>query len=197
MKKTIVVASKNKHKIKEKREILHEIDITIMSIDEIDIENELKKEGQTFSENAYIKASEIMKATGQTALADDSGLVVEALGGRPGVYSARFAGENASDKDNNQKLLELMKDVPEHQRNAKFVCSAVMVFPDGTSYTSVGECEGRILFEEHGSFGFGYDPLFFVQQYQKTFAELTSDEKNSISHRAKALHKIKEILINA
>ncbi len=192
--KIMVVASKNRKKAVEMMELLKGLGWRVLSMDEAGVDIEIEEDGLTFEENSYKKAFQVMKATGMTAIADDSGLEVYALGGRPGVFSARFSGEGATDESNNQKLLEMMKEVPEDGRGARFVCAATVVFPDGTHFTVTGECEGRILFEPKGTGGFGYDPLFYVPDLDKTFAQLDAETKNSISHRAKAFFKVRELL---
>lgn len=192
--KIMVVASKNRKKAVEMMELLKGLGWRVLSMDEAGVDIEIEEDGLTFEENSYKKAFQVMKATGKTAIADDSGLEVYALGGRPGVFSARFSGEGATDESNNQKLLEMMKEVPEEERGARFVCAATVVFPDGTHFSVTGECEGRILFEPRGTGGFGYDPLFYVPDLGKTFAQLDAETKNSISHRAKAFLKVRELL---
>lgn len=192
--KIMVVASKNRKKAVEMMELLKGLGWRVLSMVEAGVDIEIEEDGLTFEENSYKKAFQVMKATGKTAIADDSGLEVYALGGRPGVFSARFSGEGATDESNNRKLLEMMKEVPEDGRGARFVCAATVVFPDGAHFTVTGECEGRILFEPKGTGGFGYDPLFYVPDLGKTFAQLDAGTKNSISHRAKAFLKVRELL---
>jgi XTP/dITP diphosphohydrolase len=196
MTKTLVVASRNKKKIAEIMETMKEAGYSVISAAEAGADIEVNEDGTTFEQNSYKKAWEIMKLTGQTALADDSGLEVDALGGMPGVYSARFSGERATDESNNTKLLQMMKDIPAGQRGAKFVCTATVAFPDLSHFTVRGEISGEILFRPRGSGGFGYDPLFYVPEYNKTFAELEPGLKNSISHRARALAEVKKRLIS-
>ncbi len=192
---TIVAASSNAHKIKEIQAILNKFDMKVISRDEAGVPNfEIEEDGQTFEENSYKKAYEIMKVTGRTTIADDSGLMVDYLGGAPGVYSARFAGEECDDKKNNEKLLKLLKNQVGDDRKAKFVSVITLIFPDGETITARGECSGRIIGAEAGENGFGYDPLFVPDGYCKTFAQLSEDEKNAISHRAKALEKLEKLL---
>lgn len=150
--------------------------------------------GETFEENALLKAGTVSVVTGRVALADDSGLVVDALNGSPGVYSARYAGEGASDGENNEKLLNAMATLPVEERSAAFVCLIAVVAPDGRSFTASGRCEGRIVSEPRGDGGFGYDPLFYVEKYGSTMAELSNDQKNEISHRGEAVRQIRERL---
>lgn len=192
----IIAASKNKHKIEEMDAITSKLGMHIVPRDEAGIPDdfEIVEDGSTFEENSFKKANEIMKISGQIAIADDSGLEVDFLGGAPGVYSARFAGEDCTDKKNNIKLLTLLEDVPYKERRAKFVSVITMVFPDGEQLVARGECHGHILTEPLGQNGFGYDPLFVPDGYQRTFAEFTNEEKNKISHRAKALMKLSEML---
>ena len=184
----IVFASGNKHKIEEFEAIIKKYipDIEIVSMKQAGIFDDVIEDGSTFEENAMIKARAVAKY-GYIGVADDSGLSVDALGGAPGIYSARYAGDHGNDKRNNQKLLEDMKNIEE--RGAAFVCTIACVFPSGDSRSDFcvrGECPGTILYEERGVGGFGYDPLFFVERLGRTYAELTPDEKNEISHRAVA-----------
>lgn len=191
----IVAASRNRHKIEEIEAITKKFGMRIISRDEAGIPPvEIEEDGQTFEENSFKKASEIMKLCGQITLADDSGLMVDYLNGAPGVYSARFAGEDGNDAKNNEKLLKLMEGVPDDKRTAKFVSVITMVYPDGTVLTARGECPGTILTAPAGDGGFGYDPLFVPEGYEKTFAQLTADEKNAISHRAVALVELERLL---
>lgn len=182
----IVFASGNKHKIEEFDAIIKKYipNIEIISMKEAGVFDDIVEDGATFEENAMIKARAVAKY-GYIGVADDSGLSVDALGGAPGIYSARYAGEHGNDKNNNQKLLENMKDMDE--RGGAFVCAIACAFPSGygrSDFCVRGECPGIITYEEKGNGGFGYDPLFFVEKYGKTYAELTSEEKNEISHRA-------------
>ena len=179
-----VFASHNKGKIQEVQEILAPFGIEIEPIP-ADFP-EIEENGTSFEENAKIKARAVCKATGLPAVADDSGLTVDALDGFPGIHSARWAGPEADTHDRNQLLLEKLLSVPKDQRGAQFVCVAACVFPDGKELAVRGQCRGTILGEEHGDGGFGYDPIFCVPEYGCTFGELASDVKNSISHRARA-----------
>lgn len=188
MEKRIVAASQNRHKIKEIEAITGQFGMTVVSRDQAGVpDKEIIEDGVTFEENSYKKAYEIMKLCGEITVADDSGLEVDALDGAPGVYSARFAGEAADDRENNKKLLALLGDLPMEKRRARFVSVITLVWPDGSSLVSRGQCEGHIIFEERGNGGFGYDPLFVPEGYEKTFGEFSPEEKNKISHRAKAL----------
>lgn len=191
----VVIASKNKHKLEEIKAILKDFPLTIESMDEVGLENlEIIEDGETFEENSMKKAVEVMKETGAIAIADDSGLEVKAIDNQPGVYSARFSGEGATDEKNNEKLLHMLKELPMEERNARFVSVISVAFPDGKKISVRGECKGFIGFEKKGESGFGYDPLFIVPEYDKTFAELGSEIKNKISHRANALEKLKVAL---
>jgi len=192
----IVIASKNEGKIKEFSSMLAVLKVSFLSLLDFPEIGEIPENGTTFAENALIKARTVARTTGLPALADDSGLMVDALGGRPGVYSARYAGEPRDDLKNIQKLLKELENVPENQRTARFVAALCLYFPDGSYLTSEGECSGLILKELRGSFGFGYDPVFYLPAYGKTMAELPLEIKNKISHRSRALaallSKIKE-----
>lgn len=189
----VVIATNNAHKLEEMGAILEDFDYNIHSLKDVDLDGiEIIEDGKTFEHNALIKARVIAKKTNMIAISDDSGLEVDAIGKKPGVYSARFAGENATDAENREKLLRMMKSVPASQRSARFVSAVAVVFPDGKEFVVRGTCEGNIAFEEKGSNGFGYDNLFIVNKYNKTFAEMPSSIKNAISHRANALEKMKK-----
>ena len=192
---TIVAASSNAHKIKEIQAIMDKFGIKVISRDEAGVPPfEIEEDGTTFEENSYKKAAAIMQACGRTTIADDSGLMVDYLGGAPGVYSARFAGEEHDDGKNNEKLLKLIKNVTGEDRRARFVSVITLVYPDGETLVARGECEGRIIGAPTGENGFGYDPLFVPDGLDKTFAQLSEEEKNKISHRARALEKLEELL---
>jgi len=194
--KKIVAASQNKHKIREIEEITKEFGMFIVPRDEAGVPNvEIVEDGETFETNSYKKAYEVMRLCGEITIADDSGLEVDFLDGDPGVNSARFAGEGADDKKNNEKLLSLLEGVPMEKRSGRFVSVITIVYPDGTNIVARGEVEGHIAFEESGDNGFGYDPLFIPLGYDKTFGNFTSENKNKISHRAKALVKLRKLLI--
>ena len=184
----VILASQNQHKLVELSAILQHLGMEVMLESEVGLDIEVEETGTTFEENSYLKAAAVMEASGLPTIADDSGLMVDALGGAPGVYSARYGGiEDVPGR--NAYLLENMKDVPEEKRTAKFVSVITCLFPDGRKIVARGECPGRILFAPAGKNGFGYDPLFYVEEYGKTFAELPPEVKNSISHRAKALQE--------
>ena len=192
---TIIAASRNQHKITEIEAITKKFGMNIVSRDEAGIPKfEIEEDGETFEENSFKKANEIMKVCGKITIADDSGLMVDYLGGAPGVYSARFAGEDGNDTKNNEKLLMLLEGVSYKERRAKFVSVITMVYPDGTQLAARGECEGHIIDAPVGENGFGYDPLFVPDGYQRTFAQLSTEEKNQISHRAKALKQLEKLL---
>lgn len=192
----IVAASKNKHKIEEIEAITKKYGMEVIPRDKAGVPDDLEIEenGETFEENSLKKAKGILAACGQPTIADDSGLMVDYLGGAPGVYSARFAGEDGNDEKNNEKLLFLLQDVPAAEKTAKFVSVITLAFPDGKTIVARGECPGRIIDTATGENGFGYDPLFVPNGYEKTFAQLTSEEKNSISHRAVALKELEKQL---
>ena len=197
MAEIIVAATQNKHKIQEIDAITREFGMKIISRKDAGVPDvEIVEDGDTFEENSYKKAYEIMKLCGKITIADDSGLEVDRLDGAPGVYSARFAGIDGDDEANNRKLLKLVRDVPYEKRTARFVSVITMVFPDGESIVARGEVEGHIMLEAKGSNGFGYDPLFVPVGYDRTFGEIESEIKNRISHRANALITLREKLDN-
>ena len=195
----IVMASNNRHKIKEIEVFLRKLcpndkngePFEILSLSDINFTDDIVEDGDTFEANALIKARTVAKL-GYIGIADDSGLCVDALNGEPGVYSARYAGGH-DDADNNHKLLENMKDVPREERGAHFVSVIACVFPDGRELVARGECPGTMLFDYRGNGGFGYDPLFLYEPMGKTFAEMNAEEKNAISHRARAMEKFAKI----
>ena len=185
---TIVLATRNQGKLKEFQEILKNFPVEIKSLQDFGPIPEVVEDGRTFDDNAYKKASFTAKVLGIPAIADDSGLVVEALDGAPGVYSARYAGENATDQDNIQKLLKELEG--KTNRRAAFECVISIAVPSGPALTYEGRCEGEIISEPRGEGGFGYDPVFYYPEFGKTFAEADMAEKNSISHRGKALAEL-------
>lgn len=182
----VILASKNQHKLTEISAILSQLGFEIALESEYGLDIDVEETGTTFEENSFLKADAVMKASGLPVLADDSGLMVDALDGAPGVYSARY-GHKASDKERTAYLLENMKDVPEERRGAKFVCVITCLFPDGRKIVARGECPGVIARAPHGENGFGYDPVFYLPELGMTYAELPSEQKNAISHRARAL----------
>lgn len=182
----VILASKNQHKLTELSAILSQLGFEIALESEYGLDIDVEETGTTFEENSFLKADAVMKASGLPVLADDSGLMVDALNGAPGVYSARY-GHKASDKERTAYLLENMKDVPEKKRGAKFVCVITCLFPDGRKIVARGECPGVIARAPHGENGFGYDPVFYLPELGMTYAELPSEQKNAISHRARAL----------
>ena len=190
----LIIASNNAHKLVEIKAILGDMFDEILSLREAGIEHETIEDGQTFLENAAKKAREIAEISGCCALADDSGLCVDALGGAPGIYSARYSGVHGDDKANNRKLLDDLRDVPDEKRGAHFTCAIVLAYPDGREVSTEGYFYGVIAHGESGTNGFGYDPLFFLPEYGCTSAELAPEEKNRISHRSKALHQLLEKL---
>jgi XTP/dITP diphosphohydrolase len=192
---TFVIASNNKGKLREIESLLSGTGHQLITLAEAYGGLKLEESDRSFEENAMLKARAAAKASGRPAIADDSGLEVKALDNRPGVLSARFAGEGATDEMNIEKLLEEMRHVPDGKRQARFVCVAACVLPDGESFLVRGECEGVILHKPAGTKGFGYDPVFYLPEYEKTFAQLDTKTKNKISHRAKAFSMLKEELI--
>lgn len=190
----LIAATKNKGKLEEIAQLLAQFPYEVVSMAQIGFVDDIEEDGSTFEENALIKAKCIWKATGEAVIADDSGLEVDYLDGAPGIYSARYAGEGATDADKNCKLLGALKDVPADKRSARFVCAIAVVFADGASLTVRGICEGYIATEPAGSNGFGYDPLFYVPEFGMTIAQMDSDIKNGISHRGNALRKVVEEL---
>lgn len=184
----LIIASNNAHKLTEIRAILGGHFEQILSLKEAGIDHETVEDGDTFLDNARKKAHEIAQISGCCALADDSGLCVDALGGAPGVYSARFSGVHGDDAANKRLLLEKMQGVTD--RRAHFTCAAALAYPDGTELTAEGRFPGLIAQEERGENGFGYDPLLYLPEYGCTAAQLSSEEKNRISHRARALHAL-------
>ncbi len=185
--KTLVVATGNQGKLSEIKSIFKYMPLKIISMKEAGVHKDIEENGTTFEENALIKAKAVFDATGHAVLADDSGLEVDFLNGAPGIQTARYAGEGASDMDRINKLLGELKNVPFEKRTARFVCAVAIILEDGSYFTTRGECNGYISFEPAGNKGFGYDPVFYVPEYDKTMAQLDEEVKNKISHRAKAL----------
>ena len=192
--KRIIFATTNEGKMKEIRAIMADSGYEIVSLKEAGISVDVEENGTTFEENAIIKASTIAKVTGEMVLADDSGLEVDYMDKAPGVYSARFLGEDTDYVIKNNYILEKLQGVPKEDRTARFVCVIALAYPDGTCITKRATIEGYIGYKIRGENGFGYDPIFMVDEFDKTTAELSMEEKNEISHRAKALRAIKEEL---
>ncbi|UWG96943.1 XTP/dITP diphosphatase [Dehalobacter sp. DCM] len=190
----ILLATTNKGKIRELGDLLKNTDMKILSLSDLPEYTEVEETGSTFAENAFIKARAVCALSRTVTLADDSGLEVDALNGAPGVYSARYAGEPKNDQRNIDKLLNDLEGVPEEKRTARFRCCLAIVCPDGREYLTEGSVDGRILFEEKGNDGFGYDPIFYLPDLGKTMAELSLDQKNALSHRAQAFAKAVPIL---
>lgn len=184
----------NEGKMREVRMILGDLGAEILSLKEAGIQAEAEENGTTFEENAVIKAKEIMEKTGALVLADDSGLEVDALNGEPGIYSARYMGHETSYHIKNKNLIERLEGKTGEERSARFVCAIAACFPDGRVLTTRGTMEGQIGYEEKGENGFGYDPIFYLPEYQCYSGELPLEEKNKLSHRGKALRLMKEQL---
>lgn len=190
----LVIASRNNRKIEEIRRILKGLDITLYSLQDFPGCPEVEETEETFTGNAALKAKAVAAFTGRAALADDSGLEVYALGGEPGVKSARYAGEQADDRENVAKLLSELSDTPDHMREGRFVCVVALAYPDGKLVTFEGAVEGSIGRKPLGRTGFGYDPVFYPKGHDRTFAEMSPDEKDSMSHRGRALLKLRDYL---
>lgn len=183
----IVIATGNKDKVREINEILKGTEFDAVSMKEIGIDPEIIEDADSFEGNALIKAKTVHELTKEYVMADDSGLCIDALDGAPGIYSARFCGEDSTYEEKFKKIFEMLKDVPEEKRTAQFVCAIAVVRPDGSSFTVRGECHGVLHEKPMGEGGFGYDPIFYVPEFGMTTAQMTKDQKNSISHRGKAL----------
>ena len=190
----VIFATGNVNKAREVGMMLADLDITIKTLKEAGIECDIEENGKTFADNALIKAKAIAELTDNIVLADDSGLVVDALNGEPGVYSARYLGEDTPYSYKNAKIIERLDGVPDEKRSARFVCAMAAVLPDGEIIQTEGVMEGRIAYESAGANGFGYDPIFFLPEYGMTSAEISPEEKNAISHRGKALRAMNEEL---
>lgn len=194
--KTVIFATGNQNKLKEIREIMADIpDVRIVSMKEAGIEADIVENGNTFEENARIKAEAVSGISGEIVLADDSGLVIDALNGEPGIFSARYMGEDTSYHIKNNELIRRLDGIPDEDRTARFVCAVAAAVPGKGTYVVRGVMEGRIGYEEKGANGFGYDPIFFLPSYGKTSAEIPPEEKNRISHRGKALRAVREVLV--
>jgi XTP/dITP diphosphohydrolase len=190
----ILIATTNQGKVQEIRSLVRGLPALFLSLSEVPDIPEVVEDGATFEENALKKARMMAYSTGIVTLADDSGLCVDALDGRPGVHSARYAGDNASDEEKYLRVLEEMEDVPVPRRSARFVCALALVVPDGEETLFRGVCEGRITREPRGSSGFGYDPIFYFEEAGCTFAEMDGELKNRVSHRGRALRQFAEFL---
>lgn len=190
----LVVATRNQKKLTELQELLADMPVTLLSIAEFPDAPDVEETGATFASNAELKAVSAAAATGLVALGDDSGLEVDALDGQPGVMSNRFAGPDATDRDKYRLILDLLKDIPDEKRTARFRAAVAVATPEGSVTIVEGKCEGVIAREPSGSGGFGYDPVFFIPSLGKTMAELTSDEKHAVSHRGEALSKAIPVL---
>ena len=193
----IVLATRNQHKKQELVALLGGMDITIRTLDDFPDAPDVVEDGETCEANAMKKAVEIARYTGLTAVADDTGLEVDALGGRPGAFAARYAGEQASYEDNWRKLLQELRGIPAEDRGARFITVAAIAFPAGKTFSTKGVLEGVIAEEATGSRGFGYDPVFFLPEYHQTLAQLSPDVKNRISHRARAFAQARTLLQQA
>lgn len=192
--KRLIFATGNKDKMKEIREILGDLPVEILSMKEAGIQADIEENGKSFEENALIKARAVCRLAGEMVLADDSGLEIDYLNKEPGIYSARYMGEDTSYHIKNSNLIQRLEGVPDQQRSARFVCAIAAAFPDGTVKTVRASMEGRIGYEEKGENGFGYDPIFYLPEYGCSSAEISMEEKNKISHRGKALRAIKDEL---
>mgnify|MGYP000767299027 CR=1 FL=1 len=192
--KQIVLASTNQGKVREVAMMVQDMGIEIVPLSETAFQGEIEETGTTFEENAIIKAMQVAKTLGIPALADDSGLEIDYLNKEPGIYSARYLGEDTPYSVKNANLIQRLEGVPEEKRTARFVCAIAAVLPDGRELTTRATIEGRIGYEEKGTNGFGYDPIFYVPEFGKSTAELTEEEKNQVSHRGKALELMKEEL---
>ncbi|MBS4216967.1 XTP/dITP diphosphatase [Bacillus sp. FJAT-49711] len=194
MKKQVIIATKNRGKAKEFETLFSTLDFEILTLLDLQHAPDVEETGNTFDENAIIKAEAISNMTGKIVIADDSGLVIDELDGRPGIFSARYAGEDKNDEANIDKVLFEMKDVPEEKRTARFFCALAISGPSMETVVVNGKCEGIILNERQGENGFGYDPIFYVEDSGKSMAEMSSNEKNKMSHRAAALRNLKPVI---
>lgn len=190
----VVIATKNLGKVRDFEQLFSKFDLEVKSLHDFPHIEDVEETGETFEENAMLKAESLCKQLGQVVIADDSGLIVDALHGKPGVRSARYAGEDKDDKANIEKVLQELQEVPMEKRTARFYCALAVAFPEEDKKTVIvnGTCEGKILKQPRGENGFGYDPIFYVEELKNTMAELTSAEKNQISHRGRALRKLEE-----
>ena len=196
MMEKIVFATANEGKVKEIKEILKDFPIEVVSMKEMGITADIEEDGTTFEDNSLIKARALSKLTGLPALADDSGLEVDYLNGEPGIYSARYLGRDTDYDYKNNYIIDKLSDAKDKERSARFVCVISLVLPDGREFVERGVVEGLIGYEQKGENGFGYDPIFYLPEYGKTSAELSSEEKNKISHRGKALSAMKKLIMD-
>ncbi len=194
--KKVIVATKNKGKAKDFEALFHPYGFSVLTLDDVADDMDIEETGETFQENAILKAEALSQRLNMFVIADDSGLIIDALNGAPGVYSARYAGESKSDDANMDKVLEELSNIDEPDRTARFYCAIALAGPDFETKTIYGTCEGVIAKEKKGTNGFGYDPIFYVPQFGKMMAELSAEEKGSISHRGNAIKKIQAELPN-
>lgn len=190
----ILFATTNEGKLKEIKAIMSVYGFEVVSLKDQGIDIAIEENGKTFEENAIIKAKTVMDATGEIVMADDSGLEVDYINGEPGIYSARYLGENTPQSKKNKSIIDRLANAKDNERKARFVCAIACVFPDGRTITTRGEAEGLIAYEEKGDNGFGYDPILYIPEYELTMAEMSREEKNKISHRFKALRLMGEQL---
>ena len=191
----VVLASQNRHKLAEIQAILAQYDMELVLQSDLGLQIDVNETGTSFEENSELKARAVMEASGLPAIADDSGLCVDVLGGDPGIYSARYgAPDCVTDRDRLNFLLKNMRGIRSEERTARFVCVITLLWPDGRKLTARGSCEGLISFEPRGEDGFGYDPVFYVPSYGCTFAQMGTEQKNKISHRANALNRLEQML---
>ncbi len=186
----IIIATKSRGKAREFEQLFHAHGFEVKTLLDFPEIEEVEETGSTFEENAILKAEAVSKVLNRIVIADDSGLVIDALDGRPGIFSARYAGEEKNDQANLEKVLAELQDVPDNKRQARFYCALAVAAPNQEMFTVAGTCEGSILHEQRGSFGFGYDPIFFVLEKGKAMAELAPEQKSAISHRGNALRKL-------
>lgn len=192
--KRIIFATTNENKVREVNMMMEDFDVELCTMKQAGVDVDIVEDGVTFEENAIIKAKTIMEITGEIAIADDSGLEVDYLDGAPGIYSARFLGEDTSYDIKNQYIIDKLKDAKGSERSARFVCAMAVAFPNGEILTCKGTIEGVIAYEQKGKNGFGYDPIVYVPEFEMTTGEMSPQLKNSISHRGKALEQMKKIL---
>jgi XTP/dITP diphosphohydrolase len=190
----ILIATRNKGKIREIQGLLKELPLTVLSLDDLGLDDEVEENGDSFLANAILKARHFFRVTGIPTLADDSGLCVDAMSGLPGVYSARYGGKELTDEQRCRLIIANMVSVPEEKRTAHFECAMILAMPEDTNYVFLGECPGILLLNQRGENGFGYDPIFFYTPAQKTFAEMSQEEKSKVSHRGKALKQLVDFL---